>query len=67
MYSVDIIKSVSGLIRHMKDDMLKISNALIDINGENEVDVKEVICRKIYFKGKKATWKLKNKKEKVVS
>ena len=51
MEGVDVVKSVAGLYKHMKDGVLCLTNTLVDIDGDCEVEKQSIICQKIHLKG----------------
>ena len=46
-----MVKSVAGLYKHMKDGVLSLANALVDIDGYCEVEKQSISCQKIHLKG----------------
>ena len=53
MECVDLIKSVSGLLKLAQDGVVALKNSYVDIDGEMEVTHgKQIICSKITLIGK---------------
>ena len=48
---MDMVKSVAGLYKHLKHGVLSLTNALVDIDGDCEVEKQSIICQKIHLKG----------------
>lgn len=48
--AVDVVKSVAGLYRHMEGGSLSLTNTYVDIDGECEVEGREVVCHRLHFK-----------------
>ena len=46
-----MVKSVAGLYKHMKDGVLSLTNTLVDIDGDCEVEKQPIVCQKIHLKG----------------
>ena len=51
MEGVDAVKSVAGLYKHMNVGVLSLTNALVDIDGNCEVEKQSIICQKIHLQG----------------
>ena len=45
-----MVKSVAGLYKHMKDGVLSLTNTLVDIDGDCEVEKQSIICQTIHLK-----------------
>ena len=52
MQGVDVVKSVAGLYKHMKNGVLNLTNTFVDIDGDCEVEKKTLVCHRIHMKGK---------------
>ena len=48
--TVDVVKSVAGLYKHMVNGELALTGCFVDIDGDCEVGAKEVVCHKLCFK-----------------
>ena len=46
-----MVKSVVGLYKHMKDGVLSLTNTLVDIDGDCELEKQPIICQKVHLKG----------------
>ena len=47
MQAVDVVKSVAGLYRHMKDGVLNLTNTVVDIDGDCEIE--KNICIRLHL------------------
>ena len=48
--TVDVVKSVAGLYKHMVNGELALTGCFVDIDGDCEVGAKEVVCHRLCFK-----------------
>ena len=45
-----MVKSVTGLYKHMKEGVLSLTNTLVDIDGDCELEKQPIICQKVHLK-----------------
>ena len=48
--TVDVVKSVAGLYKHMQDGRLTLARCYVDIDGDCEVEKKEFVCHRLHLK-----------------
>jgi len=48
--TVDVVKSVAGLYKHMQEGRLSLTRCYVDIDGECEVEKKELLCHRLHLK-----------------